>query len=102
MLIDVVGFAALAVSLVGMWRLGGQRRDGWAWRLVAGPLWALYAILCGRYPYIITAAIYIALDVRGWLKSKPAPMTLTEAEEREWLRNLEIRRERIRQGRFDA
>lgn len=68
----IIGWAALAVSLVGLALAARSDRRGWPLRLGAGALWLAFAILNHSAVYITTSVLYIGVDLYGtWRRYRP-------------------------------
>lgn len=64
--LDLLGWAALSVSLTGLYLLARGDRRGWGFRVASGALWLLFAVLKGLPVYVATSALYLAIDMYGW------------------------------------
>lgn len=68
---NIVGFVALAISLLGMLLLARKNRHGWKLRVLAGAVWVTYGCLLGAPPMIAASCTFLAVDVYGHFKSRP-------------------------------
>lgn len=71
-----VGWAALAMSMLGHTLAARGDRRGWVVRLAAGAVWMVFAVLNHSAVYIATSALYMAIDGYGAVRryrEKPSP-----------------------------
>ena len=61
-------WAASVAQLVSMEMLARKRRSGWVWKIIATLLWLGFNLVVGSFPAAAMSAVYIAMNVRGYLK----------------------------------
>jgi len=62
---DIVGFIALAFSLIGMTLLARKNRHGWKLRVLAGSGWITYACMLDAAPMLAASATFMLIDLYG-------------------------------------
>jgi len=67
---DWVGMAG---NLFGLWYISKQRKRGFLYGSLGCLGWLIFGILSGSIPSVLSNAIYIGMNVRGWRKWKDAP-----------------------------
>lgn len=70
---ELVGWAALALSLAGLALVARGVRAGWAARLSSQPLWFAFAMMNHSPVYMATCVLYGAIDAYGWIRRSRKP-----------------------------
>jgi hypothetical protein len=63
---------AMVLSVVSLWMLGSRMRNGFVLMAAGNAAWIIYGILAHNLPVIISNAVFVVLNVRGyvnWLHS---------------------------------
>jgi hypothetical protein len=61
-------WAAMVLSVVSLWMLGSRRRSGFVLMAVGNAAWIVYGIMAQNLPVIISNAVFVVLNLRGYVK----------------------------------
>lgn len=66
----------LAIALTGaaLYRLGNRKRDGFLYGIASNLAWGVFAVLVFSVAAMLANAIFLVMNVRGWLKWRPPPV----------------------------
>ena len=64
----MIGWAAVALTCLSLWRLGNKRRDGFMFGVCGNLAWIVFAAPEPMWSIIAVNVIIMALNVRGHLK----------------------------------
>lgn len=61
-------WAALVLTLAGIWLVGSKKRSGFLAGMAGNVVWIGWALLCsGTLPLVLTNVVIFALNLRAWL-----------------------------------
>ena len=74
-------WVAMGTSLLAVYLLGQKNRLGFASFMVSNTLWMAVGFLAGSYGILLGNVVFFGLNLRGFLKWKPAePEAATEVD----------------------
>lgn len=65
---DLLGWAALAVSMLGNGLLVRRRTSGWAAKFAGGILWVIWSAGVGMVSGIVNDLLFLGMFAWGWLE----------------------------------
>jgi hypothetical protein len=70
-----VDWVAIALTFTSLYRLGNRKRDGFAFGMAANLAWAVFGVLVLSLATVGANAVFLALNIRGWVRWAPAEPT---------------------------
>lgn len=72
MIWQAIGWLALVLNIWGNLQLTGKGRAGWLVRLAVNFLWIGYSVNQGAWALLANHAIFVPINVVGWLRWRPS------------------------------
>jgi hypothetical protein len=63
----------MVLSFACLYRLGGQRRDGFLYGAASNVAWAVFSVFAGSVPTLGANIAFCLLNLRGWFRWKALP-----------------------------